>query len=206
MRPSRARKRPSLQAEIQSESGSSRRPTRAELLAAVDKTVPDIIAHGLKILFCGINPGLYSAWAGHHFARPGNRFWPALHAGEITERLLRPDEEDELLKFGYGITNLVHRATVGSQELTREELRAGGQAFIRKVRKYRPATVAILGVSAHRLAFDCPGAAVGRQPERMGGALVWILPNPSGLNAHFTPSSLAKLFREFRRDVFRENC
>jgi TDG/mug DNA glycosylase family protein len=189
---------------VHSVAAAARRPTRTELLAAADKTVPDIIGPGLKVLFCGINPGLYSAWAGHHFARPGNRFWPALFAGGFTERLLRPEEEQELLRFGYGITNLVERATVGSEELTREELMAGGRVFARKVAKYRPRAVAILGVSAFRLAFGSPKAVVGAQPERMAGASVWVLPNPSGLNAHFTPSALARLFREFRLACFGE--
>src|SRR5512146_3397451 len=117
------------------------RPTKADLLKAVDNTVPDVIAPGLQVLFCGINPGLYSAWAGHHFARPGNRFWPALFASGFTHRLLRPQEEHELLRFGYGITNLVDRATLGSDELSREELVAGGQAFEKKVMRYRPRAV-----------------------------------------------------------------
>lgn len=177
---------------------ASRRPSKADLLAAADKVVPDVIAPGLQLLFCGINPGLYSGWAGHHFARPGNRFWPALFASGFTDRLLRPDEEHELLRFGYGIANLVDRATLASDELSREELRAGGVAFAKKVRRYRPRAVAILGVSAYRLAFDCPKARVGAQPERLGEASVWVLPNPSGLNAHFTPKILAKVFREFR--------
>ena len=174
------------------------KPTKAELLAAVEGIVPDVIAPELKVLFCGINPGLYSAWAGHHFARPGNRFWPALFASGFTDRLLRPEQEGELLRLGYGLTNLVERATVASDELTREELQAGGQLFEKKVRKYRPKTVAILGVSAYRLAFDRPAAKVGEQAQRIAGALVWVLPNPSGLNAHFTPKPLAKLFRQFR--------
>jgi TDG/mug DNA glycosylase family protein len=161
--------------------------------------VPDVIAPGLRVLFCGINPGLYSAWARHHFARPGNRFWPALFASGFTDRLLRPEEEHELLRLGYGITNLVQRATLGSAELTGEELRAGGQAFEKKVCRYQPKAVAILGVSAYRLAFHQPKAQVGAQTEKMAGALVWILPNPSGLNAHFTPKVLARVFREFRR-------
>lgn len=182
------------------------RPTRKELLATVNQTVPDLIASNLKILFCGINPGLYSAWARHHFARPGNRFWPALFAGGITERLLRPEEEMELLRAGYGITNLVDRATVGSQELGRAELVAGGKAFVRKVCKYRPRSVAILGVTAYRLAFAQPEATVGPQVERMAGALVWVLPNPSGLNAHFTPDTLARLFRRFRLEVRRQTA
>src|SRR5437868_8744859 len=113
------------------------KPTKADLLAAVTRTVPDVIAPGLKILFCGINPGLYSAWARHHFARPGNRFWPALFASGFTNRLLWPEEELELLQLGYGITNLVDRATIGSDELSRKELHQGGAKFEKKVRKYR---------------------------------------------------------------------
>lgn len=179
----------------------ARRPTKAELLAAANRTVPDVIGPGLKILFCGINPGLYSAWSGHHFARPGNRFWPALFSGGITERLLRPDEEGALLQWGYGITNLVQRATLGSQELSPEELQAGGKVLVRKVQRFQPAAVAILGVSAYRLAFDAPAAQVGPRPHRMAGALVWVLPNPSGLNAHFTPPVLARLFRKFNNSV-----
>ena len=174
------------------------RPTRAELLSVVNRRVPDVIAPGLRVLFCGINPGLYSAWARHHFARPGNRFWPALFASGFTDRLLRPEEEHELLRLGYGITNLVHRATLGSADLSRKELRAGGRSFEMKVKKYRPAAVAVLGVSAYRVAFDRPKAEVGLQPETMTNALVWVLPNPSGLNAHFTPKALAQVFREFR--------
>jgi len=182
---------------------ATRSPTREQLLAAADRTVPDLIHHDLEVLFCGINPGLYSAWAGHHFARPGNRFWPALYASGFTPRLLRPEQEHELLQLGYGITNLVDRATVGSQELSREELRAGGRRFEKKVKTYHCRAVAILGVTAYRYAFDCPNATVGEQTQRLCGALVWVLPNPSGLNAHFTPSALAKVFREFRLNAAR---
>jgi TDG/mug DNA glycosylase family protein len=178
--------------------GAAHRPSKAELLAAINTTVPDIIAPGLRVLFCGINPGLYSGWAGHHFARPGNRFWPALYASGFTDRLLRPQEEGELPGLGYGITNLVERATLGSGELSREELQAGGRILVRKINKYRPRAVAVLGVSAYRAAFGCPEAVVGEQPRLMGGAAVWVLPNPSGLNAHFTPKRLTKIFREFR--------
>lgn len=174
------------------------RPTRAELLAAANRTVPDIVVPGLKILFCGINPGLYTAWAGHHFARPGNRFWPALFASKFTKRLLRPDEERELLASGYGITNLVPRATVAADELSREELVAGARELRRKVMAYRPECLAILGLSAYRLAFQVPKACLGPQPEKIGETIVWILPNPSGLNAHFTPKALARLFRKLR--------
>src|SRR5258708_4449393 len=159
-------------------------PSRAELLAAVGNTVPDVLGYRLEVLFCGINPGLYSAWARHHFARPGNRFWPALFASGFTKRLLRPDEERELFGAGYGITNLVDRATLGSGELSKEELVAGGRAFTKKIEKYRPRCVAFLGVSAYRVSFAAPNASVGRQQEKLGCALVWVLPNPSGLNAH----------------------
>jgi TDG/mug DNA glycosylase family protein len=178
-----------------------RRPTKVELLASISKTVPDVIRKDLRVLFCGINPGLYSAWAGHHFARPGNRFWPALFASGFTDRLLKPEEEQELLRDGYGITNLVERATVGSQELSAEELRVGGEEFRNKINQYRPHAVAVLGVSAYRLAFDRPKALIGVQPERISDVLAWVLPNPSGLNAHFTPPGLAKIFRRFRRAV-----
>ncbi len=179
------------------------RPSRGELLAAVDRVVPDVIAPSLKVLFCGINPGLYSAWARHHFARPGNRFWPALFAAGFTSRLLSPFEEEELLRSGYGITNLVGRPTVGSGDLTRKELIGGAREFERKVRQYQPRSVAILGVSAYRVAFQCPKAKLGEQRATIAGVPVWILPNPSGLNAHFTPKVLARVLRQFHRDVER---
>lgn len=180
---------------------SKQRPTRAELLAAKTKTVPDVIAHDLRVLFCGLNPGLYSAATGHHFARPGNRFWPAMFAGGFTERLLSPFEECELLKHGYGITNLVKRASATAAELTNEELIAGGQTLIRKVRKFRPACVAVLGVTAFRTAFDQPQASVGEQDLCFGQSRVWLLPNPSGLNAHFQIPELGRLFRKLRETV-----
>jgi double-stranded uracil-DNA glycosylase len=184
-------------------SSGNLRPSRQELLEAVRNTVPDLIGYDLRVLFCGINPGLYSAWARHHFARPGNRFWPALFASGFTKTLLRPERERELLSGKCGITNLVERPTVGSQELSREELRAGGREFEIKTKKFRPYAVAILGVSAYRAAYDKPEARVGMQPERIGGALVWVLPNPSGLNAHYTPPALAKVFSELRFAVWR---
>jgi TDG/mug DNA glycosylase family protein len=187
-----------IRIKTQDGSGLVRKPSEADLLKSHNRRVPDIISPGLRILFCGINPGLYSAWAGHHFARPGNRFWPALFASGFTDRLMRPDEESELLALGYGITNLVDRATLGSAELSREELRAGGRSFVRKVRRYGPMAVAVLGVSAYRVAFASPEAKVGEQPEKIGNSRVWVLPNPSGLNAHFTPKVLARVFRQFR--------
>ncbi|HXF37187.1 MAG TPA: G/U mismatch-specific DNA glycosylase [Actinomycetota bacterium] len=176
--------------------GEGRRPTRTDLEAARDGGVPDVIRPGLRVLFCGINPGVYSAAVGHHFARPGNRFWKALHLAGFTDRVLRPSEERELLRLGLGITNLVDRATAGAAELRREELREGRGALERKVRRSRPRAVAVLGLSAYRTAFDRPGATVGPQPEGIGPSALWVLPNPSGANAHF---QLPDLARELRR-------
>jgi TDG/mug DNA glycosylase family protein len=181
------------------------RPSRADLVAAAGRGLPDIIGPGLTILFCGINPGLYSAAVGHHFARPGNRFWPALYAGGFTERLFSPEEGGELLEMGYGLTNIVPRATAGAAELTADELRAGATALARKVRAHEPRWVAILGISAYRTAFARPQAALGRQDERIEGARIWLLPSPSGLNAHHQPRDLAAAFSELRRAVHRSH-
>lgn len=178
-----------------------KKPTKDELLAAAGKTVPDVIAPGLKVLFCGINPGLYSGAVHHHFARPGNRFWPALHAAGFTSRLISPFEERELLKEGYGVTNIVRRATAAASELSNEELIAGGRRLRRKVLKYKPKSLAVLGVTAYRAAFEIKQAEVGRQPEGIGETLVWVLPNPSGLNAHYTPKDLAKVFSKFLKSL-----
>jgi TDG/mug DNA glycosylase family protein len=172
------------------------RPTKADLLAAVHKTVPDLIAPNLKVLFVGINPGLYTAAIGRHFGRPGNRFWPALFAGGFTDRLLSPWENELLLARGYGITNLVKRATARADELASDELKAGAKSLLKKIRRYNPKFVAIVGITSYRIAFDRPLAKLGRQDETIAGAAVWVLPNPSGLNAHYQPAALAKLFRE----------
>jgi TDG/mug DNA glycosylase family protein len=180
-----------------------RRPTPEALAAARNKRVRDVIAPNLDVLFVGINPGLYTAAVGHHFARPGNRFWPALHAAGFTERLLMPEEERGLLKAGCGIANVVNRATADASELTRAEVVAGGRKLIAKVRRYRPRIVALLGVTTYRIAFDRPRAELGRQPEDLAGATLWVLPNPSGLNAHFKPADFADLFREVRRAARR---
>lgn len=175
------------------------RPTRAELLAAYGRRVPDLIASDLKVLFCGINPSLYSAAVGHHFARPGNRFWPTLHAASFTDRRLDPSEEAELLCRGIGITNLVSRATASADDLTADEIIRGGKRLIRKVRRFRPRVLAILGVSAFRIAWRRPDAVLGWQSEGLGDTLLWVLPNPSGLNAHYQLNSLTRLFGELRR-------
>lgn len=177
------------------------KPTRADLLAAKDKTVADVIAHDLRILFCGINPGLYTAAVGHHFGRPGNRFWPALYASGFTERLLAPSEQRELLALGCGITNLVARASATADELTPAELAAGARRLQAKVRRYRPAVLAVLGVGAYRTAFARPKAGLGLQSEAIGATRLWVLPNPSGLNAHYGLEELARMFRELRAAV-----
>ena len=177
------------------------RPTKEQLLAAEAQTVRDVIAPGLRILFCGINPGLYTAAVGHHFARPGNRFWPALYAGGFTDRLISPFDERELLKSGYGLTNVVMRTTVTADGLSREELREGGRQLTAKVRKYRPRVLAILGLGAYRAAFEKTKAVIGRQEEMIGETVIWVLPNPSGLNAHYQVKQLASLFTELRTAV-----
>jgi double-stranded uracil-DNA glycosylase len=177
------------------------KPTKEQLLAATEKTVADVIAPDLSVLFCGINPGLYTAAVGHHFARPGNRFWPALHAGGFTERVLSPFDERELLKSGYGITNVVSRTTATADLLTKEEIVAGGEELRKKVLRYRPRVLAVLGVGAYRTAFNQPKAAIGRQKELIGKTIVWVLPNPSGLNANYQPARLAQLFRELKEFV-----
>ncbi|MDG6109730.1 G/U mismatch-specific DNA glycosylase [Dactylosporangium aurantiacum] len=177
------------------------RPSREDLAAAVDKVLPDVIAPGLDVLLCGINPGLWSAATGHHFARPGNRFWPALHRGGFTPRQLRPDEQELLIGYGLGITNLAARATARADELTRDELTAGGAVLREKVARFAPAWLAVLGVTAFRTAFGAQRVTVGPQDGEFSGARLWILPNPSGLNAHFTLDALAAEFAALRRAV-----
>ena len=174
------------------------KPTKAQLLAATKKTVRDVIAPDLHVLFCGINPGLYTAAVGHHFARPGNRFWPALWASGFTDRVLSPFDERELLKSGYGITNVVSRTTATADLLTRDEIIAGGKRLRAKVLRYRPGILAVLGVGAYRTAFKQPKAVVGRQHDQIGNTILWVLPNPSGLNANYQAADLARLFRELR--------
>lgn len=181
----------------------ARKPSREDLRLAVDGTVPDVIAPGLRVLFCGINPSLYTAAVGYHFARPGNRFWPALQASGFTDRLLSPHEEHELLALGYGITNVVARATARADELFPTELVTGGRDLELKVRHFSPRVVAVLGISAYRVAFGRSKAVLGPQSDRIGNSLVWVLPNPSGLNAHFQIGALARLFREMRTAASR---
>lgn len=180
------------------------KPTRADLLAAQNKTVRDVIAPDLRVLFCGINPGLYSGATGHHFARPGNRFWPTLHQAGFTPRQFHPSEERELLEYGYGITNLVTRATATAEELSPEELVAGQRRLKTKIKRYSPRVVAILGIGAFRTAFGQKSITPGRQLEALGNTIVWVLPNPSGLNAHYRLSGLVEQFRALREAIDSE--
>ncbi len=177
------------------------KPTKEQLLAAEGKTVRDVIAPGLRVLFCGINPGLYTAAVGHHFARPGNRFWPALFAAGFTDRLLSPSAERELLTNGYGVTNVVMRATATADQLSRSELQDGGRRLTAKVRRCKPKFLAVLGLGAYRAAWEKRAATIGRQEEMIGETIIWVLPNPSGLNAHYQPNDLKKLFSELKSAV-----
>jgi TDG/mug DNA glycosylase family protein len=175
------------------------RPTKVQLAAAYGRTISDIIAGGLRVLFVGINPGLYSGAVGHHFARPGNRFWPALHAADFTPRVISPFEEQELLSYGLGITNLVARTTATAAELTTDELLGGAKQLEKKVRRYSPRYVAFLGLESYRKGLGRPRAAVGLQEESLAGSRIWLLPNPSGLNAHFQLPELARLYGELNQ-------
>lgn len=173
-------------------------PGKEEIRKATDKTIPDVIALHLKVLFCGINPGLYSAAVSHNFARPGNRFWPAIFGAGFTDRVLSPYEERNLLEYGYGITNIVGRATASADELTKDELIRGAKKLTTKVRMYAPAYLAVVGLTAYRTAFKSPKAKIGLQENKIDNTLVWVLPNPSGLNAHYQLPDLIKYFRALR--------
>src|SRR5437868_11791443 len=178
---------------------SSGRPSPAELEAARCRKLRDVIAPRLKVLFCGINPGLYSAATGNHFARPGNRFWPALHAAGFTSRRFYPSERDAFLRSGYGLTNLVPRATASADELAPAELVAGRARLASKVRRHRPRIVAFLGIGAYRHAFHEPKASLGEQRQRFEGARVWVLPSPSGLNASYQMGALVAELTKLKR-------
>lgn len=175
--------------------------TRAELEAARNLLVPDVVAADLKVLFCGINPGLMTAATGHHFGRPGNRFWPVLHLSGFTPRQFHPSEQDQLLAHGIGITNVVARATARADELTDDEYREGGRILAEKVTRLRPAWLAVAGVTAYRTAFGDRRAAIGPQSRTIGDTRIWVLPNPSGLNAHWTAATMAEEFARLRSVV-----
>ena len=174
------------------------KPTSAQLAKAASKRLPDLIATDLAVLFCGINPGLYSAAVGHHFARPGNRFWPTLFAAGFTPRLFHGFEDRELLAVSAGLTNIVARASSAAAELSADELRAGAEVLRRKAARYRPRFLAVVGFGAYRIAFERPKAVGGRQPDTIGPTVIWLLPNPSGLNANYLPAELAVRFGELR--------
>jgi len=182
---------------------TSPRPSRADLLGSYDAVIPDLVGPGIVTLLVGINPSLYSGWSGLHFARPGNRLWRTLHEAGLTDRRLHPSETEALVQAGLGVTNLVARATARADELSPEEIRAGVEPLRRLIRRCRrrwggPRQVAVLGVSAYRVAFDRPRAQVGRQPETFEGAGLWVLPNPSGLNAHYQQPALTAAYAELR--------
>ena len=182
------------------------KPTKADLAAAAALTVPDLIAPGLSVLFCGINPGLYTAATQRHFGRPGNRFWPALYKSGFTPRLLFPWEGNALLDMGIGITNMVKRTTATAAELSREEFEAGGNRVVKVIQKYNPNVVAFLGIGAYRSAFARKKATIGLQQETVGNCTLWVLPSPSGLNANHQLDDLVKLFSELRSFVESRNA
>lgn len=176
------------------------KPTKADLADAIHRQVPDIIAPNLRILFVGINPGIYTAAVRHHFAHPSNRFWKALHDSGITPEPLTAFDNEKLLRYGMGITNIVQRPTKQASELRRDELQAGWKRLERKVQRYKPRWIAICGLDAYRKAIN-PKALLGEQPETINGTRIWVVPNPSGLNANFTPKRLAEVFGELKERV-----
>ncbi len=184
----------------------AKKPTKEDLRDAVNRRVDDLIGYDLKVLFCGINPGLYSGATGLHFARPGNRFWKTLHGAGFTDRQLDPSEEHELLERGYGITCFVGRTTARADELRPEEFIEGGRILTKKIKKFRPRMLAVVGIGAYRTAFSRPDAKVGLQDETIGETLIWLLPNPSGLNAHYQLPELIELFRNVRLAVEPSNA
>ncbi len=177
------------------------KPTKDQLRDAFGALMPDIIAPDLTVLFCGINPSVYSAVVGHHFARPGNRFWRALHQGGFTPHQIAPADDAQLLSYGLGLTNVAARATVAATDLSNEELRQSAPALLAKIERYQPRWLAILGIGAYRVAFGEPKAKIGRQARTIGDTKIWVLPNPSGLNAHYPPAALAAKFRELHEAV-----
>jgi len=177
---------------------TARTPTKAELAGAYGAVIPDLVREDLRVLLVGINPGLWSGWSGLHFGRPANRLWLTLYESGLTDRRLLPEQTDELLRAGIGVTNLVNRATARADELGDEEIRAGVPRLIATVERWRPRSVAVLGISAYRVAFQRPKAVIGPQPEDLAGVPLWVLPNPSGLNASFTTTEYHRLAEALR--------
>lgn len=177
------------------------KPTKEALRDAINRTTEDLIDNNLKVLFCGINPGIWSGATGFHFAKPGNRFWKTLHLAGFTDRILHPSEEHELLENGYGITSFCKRTTARADELTVEEFIAGGKILVKKIERYKPQFLGVLGIGAYRTAFAQPKAKFGLQAEKIGDTRIWLLPNPSGLNAHYQFDDLAKLYNELWQAV-----
>ena len=177
------------------------KPTKEALRDAVNRTTEDLIDYNLKVLFCGINPGMWSGATGFHFAKPGNRFWKTLHLSGFTDRLLHPSEEHELLENGCGITSFCKRTTARADELSNEEMIEGGKVLVKKVLEFTPQFLAVLGIGAYRTGFNQPKAHLGLQDEKIGETKIWLLPNPSGLNAHYQLNDLAKLFGELRQAI-----
>ena len=171
------------------------KPSKAQLLAARNMLVPDLAAKNLIVLFAGINPWLYTAAIGRHFGRPGNRFWPALYGGGFTPRLFSPFENALLLDLKFGITNIVERATACADEVTDDELRAGAQRLQAKVKRWRPTVVAFVGIGPYRVISGNKDARIGLQKALFGGSHAWVLPNPSGLNAHYSARCPRKTLR-----------
>lgn len=174
------------------------RPTKDDLLAARGKALPDLIKTGLQVLFCGINPGLYSGAVGHHFARPGNRFWTTLFRAGFTDKTMAPVDEEQLLGLGYGITNIVNFATAQASELSLQMLREGAAVLEKKVARFRPKVLAVLGIDAYRKAFGRPEAHVGPQDEGIDNTEVWVMPSPSGINASYQIADLVRIFSDLR--------
>ena len=177
------------------------KPTKEDLRDAPNRTTVDLIDENLKVLFCGINPGMWSGATGFHFAKPGNRFWKTLHLSGFTSRLLHPSEEYELLENGYGITSFCKRTTATAAELSNAEIVEGGKLLVKKIEKYTPRFLAVLGIGAFRTAFNRPKAKLGLQNKTIGATRIWLLPNPSGLNAHYQLNDLAKLFAELKQNL-----
>jgi double-stranded uracil-DNA glycosylase len=194
---------PSSRSRTRADHRAIGRPTRLELSAAEGTTVPDLVAPGLDVLFCGINPGLWSAAVGHHFAHPGNRFWKALHASGFTNELLAAADERQLLAAGTGVTNLVDRATASARDLGGDELRRGAARLTRKARRWRPKVVAVLGITAYRVAFEQPRGGIGPQEQGLADSRLWVLPNPSGLQGHYQLDFVVAELRRLRRSVGR---